>query len=277
MKTKSPSQSHFLAHFFLILLVIIVISPIIFTVASSLKPQAEIYTNVLGLIPENPTLEHYRHIGDSINYWHIVSNTFTVAFIVMTFKVVTSFLVAYAFVFLNFRGKNILYFILVSTIFIPFTVTMIPNYITLSKLGLIDTIFGIVLPQLSDAVGIFLMRQQMRTIPKSFFEVARLEKMPHFSIMGRIVFPSIRPGVISIAIIFFVDAWNEFVWPKLIVKSQDSYTLSLALQLFMGNEGSHEMSLAMAMATATMIIPLILFTIFQRYIMRTFISSGIKG
>lgn len=270
-------KKHIFVHILLILLVFIMLYPIVFSVANSFKTQKEIYGNVLSILPENPTLENYETITTKIPYIQIVCNTVFIAAVVMAFKVFTSFIVAYAFVYLDFPGKNVLYFVLISTMFIPFSVTMIPNYITLSKVDLLDNVWGVILPQLSDAMGIFLLRQQMRSIPGALFEVARLEKTPHRVIMTKIVLPVIRPAVISTAIIFFINSWNEYVWPRLILKSEEVYTLSLALQKFVGAEGGPDMSISMAMATATMIIPLLLFAFCQRYIMNTYASSGIKG
>lgn len=261
----------------LLLLVAVMLYPILFAVANSFKTQRELYGDVLSLWPKAPTLENYHTIVTRIDYFRVVMNTLTIATIVIVFKIVTSFIVAYAFVFLRFPGKNILYFILISTMFIPFTVTMIPNYITISKLGLTDNIYGVLLPQLSDAMGIFLLRQQMRSVPAALFEVAKLEKTPHWRIMTTLILPIIRPAVISTGIMFFINSWNEYVWPTLILKSKENFTLSLALQQFVGAEGSPDMAISMAMATATMIIPLILFTCCQRYIMSTYASSGIKG
>lgn len=275
MKTKKKKKLWI--HFLLLLVVVLMLYPIVFAVANSFKTQKEIYGNVLSILPQNPTLDNYVTITTKIPYFKIVFNTFFIAAVVMSFKVFTSFIVAYAFVYLKFPGKNVLYFILISTMFIPFSVTMIPNYITLSKVDLLDNVWGVILPQLSDAMGIFLLRQQMRSIPKSLIEVAWLEKTPHRVIMTKIVLPIIRPAIVSTAIIFFINSWNEYVWPRLILKSEEVYTLSLALQKFVGAEGSPDMSISMAMATATMMIPLLLFAVCQRYIMSTYASSGIKG
>lgn len=264
-------------HLILMLLVIAMLYPIAFAISNSFKTQKEVYANVLGLIPQEPTTANYQTVTTRIQYGRIVMNTLIIATIVMAFKVITSYLAAYAFVFLKFPGKHLLYFVLISTMFIPFTVTMIPNYITISRLGLSDNIFGVLLPQLSDAMGIFLLRQQMRSIPVSLMEVARIERTPHPVIMTRIILPIVRPAVISSAIIFFINAWNEYVWPNLILRSKENFTLSLALQQFVDAEGSPDMAVSMAMATTTMIIPLVLFAFCQRYIMSTFASSGIKG
>ena len=285
MKTKksNPSGTHLskissvFAHILLMMIVIIMLYPVAFAVGASFKPQNEIFSNVLNFFTANPTLSNFARAVERINYFKVVWNTFAIAFCVMAFKVFTSYLCAYAFVFLDFPLKRFLYFVLISTMFIPFTVTMIPNYITISKLGLRDNIIGVMLPQLSDAMGIMLLRQQMRTIPKSLIEVGKLEKSSHFTIMTQIVLPIVKPGVISTAIIFFINSWNEYVWPRLILKTTENYTLSLALQLFVDSEAGSGMGICMAMCVLTMLIPLILFIIFQRQIMATYASSGIKG
>lgn len=286
MKTKKDKPSSVMnqskvssvfGHVLMMLIVVIMLYPVAFAVGASFKPQNEIFSNVLNFFTANPTLSNFKRAVERIDYFKVVWNTFAIAFCVMAFKVFTSYLCAYAFVFLNFPLKRILYFVLISTMFIPFTVTMIPNYITISKMGLRDNIVGVMLPQLSDAMGIMLLRQQMRTIPKSLIEVGKLEKSSHFTIMTQIVLPIVKPGVISTAIIFFINSWNEYVWPRLILKTTENYTLSLALQLFVDSEAGSGMGICMAMCVLTMLIPLVLFIIFQRQIMATYASSGIKG
>ncbi len=277
VNSRKEKVNSIVANIFMILIVFTMLYPVFFAAGASFKPQKEIFSNVLNFFTANPTLESYARAISRIDYIKVVWNTFAIAFCVMAFKVFTSYLCAYAFVFLDFPMKKLLYFLLISTMFIPFTVTMIPNYITISKIGLRDNIIGVMLPQLSDAMGIMLLRQQMRTIPKSLIEVGRLEKSSNFTIMTQIVLPIVKPGVISTAIIFFINSWNEYVWPRLILRSDSNYTLSLALQLFVDSEAGSGMGICMAMCVMTMLIPLILFVIFQRQIMATYASSGIKG
>lgn len=277
VNSRKEKVNSIVANIFMILIVFTMLYPVFFAAGASFKPQKEIFSNVLNFFTANPTLESYARAISRIDYIKVVWNTFAIAFCVMAFKVFTSYLCAYAFVFLDFPMKKLLYFLLISTMFIPFTVTMIPNYITISKIGLRDSIVGVMLPQLSDAMGIMLLRQQMRTIPKSLIEVGRLEKSSNFTIMTQIVLPIVKPGVISTAIIFFINSWNEYVWPRLILRSDTNYTLSLALQLFVDSEAGSGMGICMAMCVMTMLIPLILFVIFQRQIMATYASSGIKG
>lgn len=263
-------------HIVFLVTICILLFPIIFAVGSSFKSLQEAYNNVMTIIPIQPTLENYQTFFASLPALRIAVNTFVIASVVTLFKVATSFLAAYAFVFFHFRAKNLVYFILISTIFIPFTVTMIPNYLAISRLGLTNSIWGVVLPQLADAIGIFLMRQAMKTIPFSLIEVARLDDLGHARIMKDIVLPLVRPAVTSTGIWFFISSWNEYVWPVLILKTTENYTLPLALQMYISSEGGTNFTVAMAVSVITMIIPLSLYLLFQRYIIGTFASSGIK-
>lgn len=250
--------------------------PIVFAVSSSFKELSEAYSNVFGLIPEQPTFNNYLQVFSRLPLVQITANTFLIAAAVTLFKTLTGILAAYGFVYFDFRGKNILYFILISTIFVPFTVTMIPNYLTVSQLGFRNTVIGVILPQLADATGIFLLRQAMRTIPRSLIEAARTDQAGHLNILGGIVLPLIKPAVVSTGIMFFINSWNEYVWPVLILKDKENYTLPLALQLFISSEGGTDFTIAMAVSVMTMLIPLLLYLMFQRYIISTFTSSGIK-
>ena len=278
MKTKpavSVSRAS-LWHIPLAFLVAMALVPVLFALLYSFKSLQSIYGDA-GLFTSGFTLDNYRDIARQLPIVQITLNTLTVAVLVTACKLLTSILAAYAFVFTSFRGKTVLYFLLISTIFIPFTVTMIPNYITVSKLNLFDSVLGIVLPQLADATGIFLLRQTMRSIPKSLIEIAELDGISRMRTLRDIILPICRPSIVATGIIFFINSWNEYVWPTLILRSKENYTLSLAMQLFSSSEAGTEFTTVMAMAVISMLIPVVLYLIFQRYIMSTFVSSGIKG
>ena len=278
MKTKpavSVSRAS-LWHIPLAFLVAMALVPVLFALLYSFKSLQSIYGDA-GLFTSGFTLDNYREIARQLPIVQITLNTLTVAVLVTACKLLTSILAAYAFVFTSFRGKTVLYFLLISTIFIPFTVTMIPNYITVSKLNLFDSVLGIVLPQLADATGIFLLRQTMRSIPKSLIEIAELDGISRMRTLRDIILPICRPSIVATGIIFFINSWNEYVWPTLILRSKENYTLSLAMQLFSSSEAGTEFTTVMAMAVISMLIPVTLYLIFQRYIMSTFASSGIKG
>ena len=274
MKTKDRQIGW---HLFLVVVVFLLLMPIVFAISNSFKTMQEAFNTVFQVIPLHPTLENYRHVFDILPFVKITLNTFLIASTVTIFKTITGLLAAYAFVYFRFKGKGFLYFIMLSTLFIPFTVTMIPNYLLISKIGLRDRIWGVALPQLADVLGIFLMRQAMRGIPLALIEAARMENIRHMKIMRDIVIPLVRPSIISTGIIFFINSWNEYVWPVLILKSKENYTLSLALQMYISAEGGTEFTIAMAVSVLTMLIPLVLYIIFQRYIINTFAASGLKG
>lgn len=274
MKTKDRQIGW---HLFLVVVVFLLLMPIVFAISNSFKTMQEAFNTVFQVIPLHPTLENYRHVFDKLPFVKITLNTFLIASTVTIFKTITGLLAAYAFVYFRFKGKGFLYFIMLSTLFIPFTVTMIPNYLLISKIGLRDRIWGVALPQLADVLGIFLLRQAMRGIPLALIEAARMENIRHMKIMRDIVIPLVRPSIISSGIIFFINSWNEYVWPVLILKSKENYTLSLALQMYISAEGGTEFTIAMAVSVLTMLIPLVLYIIFQRYIINTFAASGLKG
>ena len=274
MKTKDRQIGW---HLFLVVVVFLLLMPIVFAISNSFKTMQEAFNTVFQVIPLHPTLENYRHVFHKLPFVKITLNTFLIASTVTIFKTITGLLAAYAFVYFRFKGKGFLYFIMLSTLFIPFTVTMIPNYLLISKIGLRDRIWGVALPQLADVLGIFLLRQAMRGIPLALIEAARMENIRHMKIMRDIVIPLVRPSIISTGIIFFINSWNEYVWPVLILKSKENYTLSLALQMYISAEGGTEFTIAMAVSVLTMLIPLVLYIIFQRYIVNTFAASGLKG
>ena len=278
MKIKDKiKDSQIFWHIFLCLIVAILLFPILFAVMNSFKDNTEAINNVLHLLPKTPTIQNYLHVFEKLPFAQITLNTFIIATVVTILKTVTSLFAAYAFVYFDFKGKGVLYFLMLSTMFIPFTVTMIPNYLLVSKLGLSDSIIGVMLPQFADVLGIFMLRQAMRGISKSLIEVARLDRIGNVKITTDIVLPLVRPALISTGIIFFINSWNEYVWPVLILKSKENYTLSLALQMYISAEGGTNFAVAMAVSVMTMLIPLVLYLIFQRYIINTFAMSGIKG
>ncbi len=263
-------------HLPLIVLSAAAIIPIVFALIYSFKLLQSIFGGG-SIFSGGFTIDNYLKISQQLPILKITLNTLEVAVIVTVFKLLTSILAAYAFAFCEFRGKTPLYFIMISTIFIPFTVTMIPNYITISKLHLFDQVIGIVLPQLADASGIFLLRQTMRSIPKSLIEIAEIDRISQMRTLKDIILPICRPSITATGIIFFINSWNEYVWPTLILRTKENYTLSLAMQLFSDSEAGTEFTSVMAMAVISMLLPVALYLIFQQFIMSTFASSGIKG
>ncbi|WP_075887712.1 carbohydrate ABC transporter permease [Companilactobacillus crustorum] len=263
-------------HVLLIMLVLGAVVPILFMISNSFKTLRDSYTTMLNLIPIHPTVNNYLLLNKQINLLGLTWNTFFMATIVTIGKLLTGLLTAYAFRSYQFKGKIIIYLLFVATIFVPFTIVMIPNYLVISKLGLLNNILGVALPQLCDATGIMIFLKTMEKIPNTLIDAAKIDDIPNRKIFFNIVIPILKPSIVSVGAIFFINSWNEYVWPTLILKDKASFTLPLALQNYISSEGGTNFPLAMALWTIMVILPLIIYLIFQKYILNSISNSGLK-
>jgi len=191
--------------------------------------------------------------------------------------VLTSVLAAFAFIYYDFKYKETVFNSMLLTFFIPITVLIMPNYLLMSRLDLLNTPWGVMLPQFVDGMGVFLMRQTMRGIPKPLLEAAVLDNAGPLQVLRKVVLPLIKPSIIAVGILFFINSWNEYFWPLLVLQDKETYTLPLALQMFISAEGGSEWGIAMAVATLTSLPPLALYLVCQKFILNTFMQSGVKG
>lgn len=274
---KTDNNAGWPWHVLLMLTVLVQLWPLLFMLSTSFKTMDQVFQSTLNPLPAPPVLDNYRHVLESLPLFKYIWNTFFIAVGVTVAKVATSVLAGFAFVYYQFPGKEKLFNIFLITFFIPITVVIMPNYLLIAKLGLINSPWGVMLPQLADGMGIFLMRQTMRTIPRPLLEAARLENASAWTVLTRIIVPLIKPSVIAISIVFFINSWNEYFWPLLVLSDKPSYTLPLALQMFISAEGGSAWGVAMAVATLTSLPPLVLYLVCQRFIINTFMQSGVKG
>ncbi|MBQ8815429.1 MAG: carbohydrate ABC transporter permease [Lachnospiraceae bacterium] len=263
-------------HAVIIATVIVFLYPFLYMVLTSLKPFADIVASGANIFPKRITFDNYIHTADAVPLLRVIANSFMVATLTMTVKMITSVLGAYALTFLPNKYSNKVFYFFIITMFVPFSVIMLPNYLTLAKLSLLDTIVGVSLPQFADASAIFRLRQSMRLVPKSLIEAARLDKVPHMTCLTKIVMPLIKSSIASQCIFMFVNCWNEYVWPMLILRNQEMMTITLAMKKFSGSEGSTGWGTSMALATISVALPLVLYLIAQKQIISSFMSSGIK-
>jgi sn-glycerol 3-phosphate transport system permease protein len=270
-------MKQWICHFLMIAAVAAALWPVLFMAVTSFKDLKQVFESTLTPFPHPPTWENYQYVLARFPIFRFMTNTAVIAVSVMIWKTVTSLAAGFAFVYYRFRGREYLFNAMLMTFFIPFTVLIMPNYLLISHMGLLNTPYGVILPDMADGMGILLMRQTMRGIPRSLFESAALDGASPFYILRRIVFPLIRPSVISVSILFFINAWNEYFWPLLVLKDKENYTLSLALQMFISAEGGSEWGVAMAVAVLTSLPPLILYLFCQKFILNTFMQSGVKG
>ena len=274
---KTETRNELIWHGFLLVAIFLTLWPIVFMISTSFKDLSQVFESTLNPLPWPITFDNYTTVLGNFPLFTHIWNTFLIAAIVTVSKTLTSILSAFAFVYYDFKYKESLFNGMLLTFFIPITVLVMPNYLMMSKLGLLNTPWGVALPCLVDGMGVFLMRQTMRCVPKALLEAAILDGAKPRQVLTKVILPLIKPALLANSILFFINSWNEYFWPLLILQDKDSYTLPLALQMFISAEGGSEWGIAMAVATLTSLPPLILYGFCQKFIINTFMSSGVKG
>ena len=278
MKTNLASwRDEWGYHLLLLIAVFLMLWPIVFMLSTSLKDLNQVFESTLNPLPFPPTFDNYTNVLENFPLLTYIWNTFYIAIIVTLSKALTSVLAAFGFVYYDFKYKETIFNGMLLTFFIPIPVLIMPNYLLMAKLGLLDTPYGVMLPSLVDGMGVFLMRQTMRGIPKPLLEAAILDGATPWQILRKVVLPLIKPSVLAISILFFINSWNEYFWPLLILQDKSNLTLPLALQMFISAEGGSEWGVAMAVATLTSLPPLVLYGFCQKFIINTFMQAGVKG
>lgn len=253
---------------------ILVALPFIWMILSSLKMENEVISIPPTLFPHHLTFSHYLDLFQKMHFGVYLRNTLIIVAL-SVFGLLFNTMAGYGFAKFHFKGKEIVFLLVLATMMIPNQVTMIPVYLILNLMGLTNTMAGIVLPGLAVAFNIFLIRQFMTTIPNELIEAARLDGAGEFFIFFRLVVPMAKPIIAVQSILTFIASWNSFLWPLIVANDDSLYTLSVGLSLL---KGQYVNNYALQMAGATfMVIPvLIVFMLFQKYIVEGFNLSGIK-
>jgi multiple sugar transport system permease protein len=248
--------------------------PFFWMLTTSLKPIGESYTYPPTVLPSAVTLDSYRQLFSDFDFGRYFLNTV----IVVLIGFIGLFFVAmagYAFAKFRFRGKDLLFWLVLSTLMVPVQVTMIPTYLILNSIGLTNTLVGIALPTLVSAYNIFLFRQFMATIPDELIEAARLDGAGEMRILISIVLPMSKPILAVGGVLTFIAGWNSFIWPLIIANDQLNYTLSVGISL-LNKQLVINPPLQMAGASLMVIPIVIVFVVLQRYIVQGFSLSGLR-
>jgi multiple sugar transport system permease protein len=248
--------------------------PFIWMLSASFKPQSESIDYPPTLLPQAPTFDNYLRLFTELDFSRYLLNTIIVV-LIGGVGVVLMAMAGYAFAKFEFRGRRWMFFVVLATMMIPVQVTMIPTYLILNGFKLTNTLVGIALPTLITGFSIFLFRQFMVTIPTEMLEAARLDGAGEFRTFWQIVLPMSKPILAVQAILAFIGGWNSFLWPLIIASDQNLYTLSVGLAL-LNQQLAVNPGLQMA-AASVMVVPILLvFIIFQRYVVQGFTLSGLK-
>jgi putative chitobiose transport system permease protein len=274
------SKSKFKVFFTYLLLTgiaVLMLFPLLWLIGTSFKSPAEdIFSFPPQLLPSQPTFANFQTVWAEYPFARYLFNSTLVAVLSVGLNLLFCALAAYPLARLNFKGKAIIFSLIVATIIIPFQIVMIPLYILAVNLGLRNTYLGIILPNIVSAFGIFLLRQAMKNVPLELEEAARIDGCSELGIWWNIMIPAIRPALITLAIFVFIGSWSDFLWPLIVLDRPEYYTLPLGVADLAGTF-SLNWRLVAAGSVISIAPILLLFILLQKYIVTTDISSGVKG
>lgn len=248
--------------------------PFLWTVITSITPGANL-TNTPALIPANPSLGAYGKLFADLPFGQVILNSLMLACITTLVQLFTSSTAAYAFSRLPFRGHNVVFGIYLATMMIPLQVLIVPLFVELKTVGLLDTYLGALLPTFASAFGIFLLRQAINQVPRELDEAATIDGAGHFRIFGQVILPNIRPALATLVVFSFMGSWNSFLWPLIVLRSPEHQTLPIALAGLQGQYVS-QWDVIMAGSVVSILPMLALYVFAQKYVIQGVASSGIK-
>ena len=257
---------------------IVLITPLLWMVFTSLKPMEEIVRYPPTFFPEKIVWQNYLDTITAFPFWRYARNTLLITVLVVFGNVLSNSFIAYGFAKLDFPGKKLMFALVLSTMMIPGFVTMIPQYVLFSKIGWVGTYLPLIVPSFfGNAFNIFLMRQFYLSINDELIEAAEIDGANHFYIWSRLMLPLTKPALITIAINSFNAAWNDFLGPLLYIQDQEKYTLQIGLQVFQ-NQATTQWNYLMAGATLVLIPTILMFFFTQRYFIEGMdLTGGSKG
>jgi multiple sugar transport system permease protein len=263
-------------HLVLLPLAVLMIIPLIWMVITSFQTLNETRHFPPILVPESIRWQNYTDVLQRAPFARWFLNTLVVTVVVVAGNLLFCSLAGYAFARIKFFGRDVVFILVLATLMIPFQVIMIPTFLIVRKLGLIDTLGALIVPNLAGAFGIFLLRQFFRSLPIELEEAARIDGASRLGVLFKIVLPLSGPVLATVAVITFLWTWNDFLWPLVTIYNPDNMTLQLGLTTF---QGAHQTNTNLLMAANVMsVIPvLLLFFLAQRYFIRGIATSGLKG
>ncbi|HNQ93432.1 MAG TPA: carbohydrate ABC transporter permease [Anaerolineales bacterium] len=280
-KPKRPSLAFVLgksgAYAILIVGLIGTLLPFFYIIVSSLKTPAELRQTPPDFFSKTPSLDNYTTILKDKDI-PIAQNLFNSIFVSISRVVITLFTSSYAgyiFAKYHFKGKNLAFGIILIQIMIPFQVVMIPNYLLVVKLGLIDSLWALIIPAFIDAYGIFMMKQFIEALPAELMDAARIDGASEFGIYSRIVLPQMGPPLASLGIFTFMATWNDYLWPLIVLTSPENRTIPLLVVWFQTAHVSNQ-GLVLAASILTLLPIFIVYIFLQRWIVDQATSSAFK-
>lgn len=268
--------NHLIVHLILIAGIIVVVFPFLWMILTSFKTTGEALRIPPTVLPEQFVTTAYTTIVSALPFAQVYINTILSTVIITVAQVAFCAMAAYAFARIEFPFKNVIFVMILSVLMVPGQIFLIPQYTIIQKMGLLDSLPALVLPNLFSAFGTFLLRQFFMSLPKELEEAAVLDGCNRYQIFGRIMLPLIKPGIVALVIFTAKFAWNNFMWPLIVNTSMEKMTLGPALSTLQG-QYTTEYPMQMAGAVLAVVPLIVLFFIFQKQFIEGVAQSGIKG
>ena len=276
MVYKKSEIKRWTVYISLAIVTLLTLLPLIWMLSSSLKHDADVFSLPIQWIPLNPVWRNFVQIWQKINFALFTFNSFKLSIIITMIQVLTSSFAAYGFAKCSFKGRDLLFFIYVASIAIPWQVYMLPQYVIMGQFGLTNTHTGYILMQSFIAFGVFLIRQFYTSIPDELLDAARIDGLSEYGIYFRIVLPLSKPVIATLTIFSFVNIWNDFMGPMIYFDSIHLRTIPLGIRMFLG-QYSTEYGLVMAASVVSLVPVFVVFLFFQRFFVQGIATSGLKG
>jgi multiple sugar transport system permease protein len=262
----------------MIAIAILIVIPILWMLSTSFKPKSQWFLPEIYWIPKTFTWENYQKILDNdslpIARWFV--NSLMLSGTITLLVLVVDSLAAYAYARMEFPGRRVLFALLLATLFLPGVMFLVPNFLTIARLGWLNNYLGVITPALAGVFGLFFMRQFFESLPQELEEAAQIDGATQFQTFRLIALPLAKPALATLGIITFLGAWNDFLWPLLVLKDRALLTLPPGLRTLQGAYTS-EYGQMMAGAAITAVPVLILYIILQKYIVESVQTTGLKG
>ena len=261
----------------LIIGILLMVGPFLWMLLGSLKTQGEFLVSPPTFLPNAPTTDNYDRLFTQLDFPRFFFNSSLVAIVVTVGNVLFCPMLGYALAKLEWRGKRLVMGLVLATLMVPAGITLIPNFVLMANLGLVNTYPGLILPFLVGPFGVFLTRQFMFGIPDELLEAARIDGANEWRIFWQIIIPLTIPVLATLGILTFLGSWNNFIYPLVMAQEPEMYTLPVALATFA--TGDHQSDHGMLMAgSVVLVVPvLIIFILFQRWITEGIATTGLKG
>jgi len=264
-------------HLILVAMTLVMILPILWAFSTAIKPQKEIYAYPPTIVPSRIAWENFGKAWRSAPFGRYAFNSVFVTLTILACQLVNAAFAAYAFSWLSFRGRDTLFLFFLVAMMIPTQVLIVPTFFIFKVFGWIDTYWALIIPFVSNAFGIFLIRQSFLSVPRDLVDAARIDGCGHLGIIRNIMVPSAKASFISFSLLTFTWRWNDYFWPLIMTNSTKMRTLPVGLVFLRTSEGSIEWNVVMAGAVLVMLPVILLFVFMQKYFVEGVMSSGIKG